>query len=287
MNDLTLCVTKNVAGVLETNISALEEFVKNKLEEYNPANYAGDADSAKKSRAELNNAKKELSAARIKLINELMKPYSDFETRCKNLERMIGDASGKLDEIVKIKEEEEKNRKKEIIKLMWEQRNFSLFPLDKVFNPKWLNKGYKEVEISADIDAVIERTYKDLKTIERYAEDAETLKAHYLISLDIGETLDYGEELQKKRELAKAEAENRSEREHKENVRAQTAEINAEYKSLTSVMESSDFAAQALGQQKQRKEYIIKVKCFEDELLFLKTEINKHGVEFTVQELNF
>ena len=89
MNDLTLCVTKNVAGVLETNISALEEFVKNKLEEYNPANYAGDADSAKKSRAELNNAKKELSAARIKLINELMKPYSDFETRCKNLERMI------------------------------------------------------------------------------------------------------------------------------------------------------------------------------------------------------
>lgn len=285
MNELTLCVTKNVAGVLETNIAALEEFVKNKLEEYRPELF--DADSAKKSRAELNNAKKELSAARIKLIAELMKPYTDFETRCKNLEKMIGEASGRLDEIVKIKEEEEKAKKRQIIELIWNQKNFSLFPLDKVFNPKWLNKSYKETDIMADIDAIIEKTYKDLKTIERFAEDAETLKAHYLMCLDIGDTLDYGEELQKNRAIAEKEAEERADREHKEAVSAQRKEILQEYKTIEQTKENNSLASSALGVKPERKEFIIKVKCFDEELLYLKTEINKFNIEYTVSELKF
>ena len=104
INPLELRVTKNVVGILETNIEQLEAYVTKKLEEYNPESYFGDADMAKKDRAELNNAKKVLSQARINLMRELMRPYSDFETRCKNLEKMIDGASAKLDEIVKVRD---------------------------------------------------------------------------------------------------------------------------------------------------------------------------------------
>ena len=81
-NPLELVVTKNVVGALETNIEQLEVYVTSKLEEYKPELYKGDAVSAKKDRAELNNSKKFLANTRINLMRELMKPYSDFETRC-------------------------------------------------------------------------------------------------------------------------------------------------------------------------------------------------------------
>lgn len=45
---LELQVVNQTVGVLETNISELETFVEAKLQEYNPENYLGDADTAKK-----------------------------------------------------------------------------------------------------------------------------------------------------------------------------------------------------------------------------------------------
>lgn len=167
LNPLELRVTKNVVGVLETNIEQLEAYVTAKLEEYKPETYFGDADMARKDRAELNNSKKVLSQARIQLMRELMKPYSDFETRCKNLEKMIDTASGKLDDIVKTKEEEEKTAKKIRITEIWNSRNFTIVSLEKIFNPRWLNKTCKEKEIVTEIDAVIAHIYDDLKKIEK------------------------------------------------------------------------------------------------------------------------
>ena len=287
---LELVVTEKAVGYLETNIEALETYVKQKLEEYNPENYMGDADLAKKDRAELNKARDKISRARKELIAELMKPYNDFETRCKALEKMIDSASGALDEIVKTKENEEKDQKRKKIELMWQTKNFDLFPLTKIFNPKWLNKTCKDKEILEEMDAVIERTYHDLKLIDKFAEDAETLKAHYLIELDIGETLDYGEELQKQREVAKREAEGRAEREHQEKIDQQKEEVYQQQKQLDSgVSNLVDEAMTSMGYdtKPQRKEYVITIKCFENELQELKYAMNKLSIEYSVEELTF
>lgn len=288
---LELVVTEKAVGYLETNIEALETYVKQKLEEYKPENYMGDADLAKKDRAELNKARDKISRARKELIAELMKPYNDFETRCKALEKMIDSASGALDEIVKTKEGEEKEQKRKKIELMWLTKNFDLFPLDKIFNPKWLNKTCKDKEILEEMDSVIERTYHDLKLIDKFADDAETLKAHYLINLDISETLDYGEELQKQREVAKREAEGRAEREHQEKINQQRDEVIEQQKQMDSGISSLvDEAMVSMGydvQKPQRKEYVITVKCFDNELQGLKVAMNNLGIEYSVQELTF
>ena len=269
LNPLELKVTKNVVGILETNIEQLEAYVTKKLEEYNPESYFGDADMAKKDRAELNNAKKVLSQARINLMRELMKPYSDFETRCKNLEKMIDGASGKLDEIVKVRDEEERTKKKIRIIEIWNSRNFTLFPVEKIFNPKWLNKTCKESDIIAEIDAGIAKVYDELKKIEKDAEpcDVDTVKSYYLDCLDIGESLDYGEQLVKNRKIVQQEAAEGEEREHNENL--------------------SDLASDALDLPKESeqkktvyKEYTVTISATEEQVSHLKSAMTALGVTY-------
>lgn len=288
-NPLELVVTKNVVGVLETNIAQLEDYVNQKLAEYNPEQYKGDADSAKKDRAELNNSKKFLSQARINLMKELMKPYSDFETRCKNLEKKIDSVSSQLDEIVKEKESEEKQKKKDFVCAIWESKNFDLVPIEKIFNQKWLNKTVKEKDISDEMDSIIKKIYSDLKIIERCGEDSETLKAHYLISLDLDETLAYGDELKETRKLAEEEAKNRDEREHNEKIAEQKKEVAEEALNIVRQESVSDLVSQALEVDtiSTVKEYVVSIKATDEQLLKLKSACNEIGIEYSVEELEF
>lgn len=289
VNPLELKVTKNVVGVLETNIGQLEAYVTAKLAEYDPESYFGDADMAKKDRAELNNSKKVLSQARIQLMKELMKPYSDFETRCKNLEKMIDSASGKLDEIVKAKEEQEKTAKRIRITEIWNSRNFTLIPLDRVFNPKWLNKTCKESDIIAEIDVGIARIYDDLKKIEKYAEpcDADTIKSHYLDCLDIGDALDYGEQLAKNRKIVQQEAAEREQREHNAEVERQRKEEYWENVNKEKNDNLSDLASAALEipeepkpKQPMYKEYTVTISATEEQISHLKSAMTALGITY-------
>ena len=289
LNPLELRVTKNVVGVLETNIAQLEEYVNGKLEEYKPEFYKGDADSAKKDRAELNNSKKFLSQTRINLMRELMKPYEDFETRCKTLEKKIDTASGCLDVIVKAKEEQERQAKRMRVHEIWLSKNFNLFSADKVFNQKWLNKTTKESEISAEMDAIIKRTYSDLQTIETNA-DAETLKAHYLMTLDLSETLAYGQELARQREIAEREAREREERVHKEQLDAQIQQAKRESVELEKSEKMSSLVADASETEAPKpkaKDYIIKLQADEKQILAVQFALRNLGILFTFKELEF
>lgn len=292
---LDLVVTEKSIGFLETNIEALENLVNKRLEDYKPENYLGDADLAKKDRAELNKAKEKIGRARIDLIAELMKPYNDFETRCKALEKKIEQASKALDEIVKQKENEEKELKRKVIEQFWTSKNFDLFPLDKIFNTKWLNKSFKESDILSEMDSRIEKTYKDLKVCERYSAmyglEADTIKAHYLMNLDIEETISYCDELQRQKEIAQKEAAERAEREHKEKVLQQKEELWQEESNFENTQNVQNLAEMALNGgvevEEKRKEFVISVKCFDRELLNLKGIMNELGIEFSVEELTF
>lgn len=292
---LDLVVTEKSVGYLETNISALENLVEKRLEDYKPENYFGDADLAKKDRAELNKAKDKIGRARKDLIAELMKPYNDFEDRCKALEKKIDLASKALDEIVKIKENEEKEQKKKTIKQFWTSKNFDLFPLEKIFNTKWLNKTFKESDILSEMEERIEKTYKDLKVCERYSEmyslDPDTVKGHYLMNLDIEETISYCDELQRQKEIAQKEAEERAEREHQKQLDKQKDDLWKEESNFERTQEISNLADMALngGEAKDpvRKEFVVTVRCFDEELLKLKGTMNALGIEFDIKELSF
>ena len=288
---LALVVRNETAGTLDTNIADIEKFVTERINDYSPESYMGDADAARKDRAELNKAKKILGDTRRAVIERLMQPFVDFETRCKSLEKLIDTASGKLDAIVKEKENEEKEAKRKVIEADWNSRHFDLFPLEKVFDKKWLNKTAKITDISAEISAIIERTYKDLKTIERFADDAETLKAHYLMCLNIGDTLDYGQELQKKRELAKKEEEERAGREHEERIAEQRRELVQEQKDINRKTAMAGLVADAIDDGTRPEpsvgEYTVTVCVTESQLVGIKNYLTMQGIEYECNKLDF
>lgn len=295
---LDLVVVEKSVGYLQTNIRGLELYVENKLKEYTPEKFKGDADLAKKKRAELNNAKKVLQQKRIEIIKECMKPYTDFEDRCKALEKAIDSASGELDDIVKLKEQEEGEKKRKQIELFWQTKDFDLFPLEKIWNPKWLNKTFKESDILDEMDKRIAKTYKDLKTLETYSDmyciEADEVKAHYLMNLDVEETISYCDELQRQKEIAQKEAKERAEREHAEIIGKQKDELWKEESNFERNSEISDLASQAIASAsgtevapKVRSMFTITVKAYEEEVMKIKAELNKLGIEFTVEELSF
>ena len=292
---LELVVVEKSVGYLQTNIRGLELYVENKLKEYDPEKFKGDADLAKKKRAELNTAKDILNEKRKAIIKECMKPFEDFDERCKALIKQVDNASGCLDDIVKAKEAEEKEQKRDLIEQFWLTKNFDLFPLEKIWNPKWLNKTFKESDILAEMDSRIEKTYKDLKTCERYSDmyklDADAVKGHYLMNLDIEETISYCDELERQKEIAQKEEKERAEREHQTKLSKQKDEVWEEGSNKERNQEIESLASMALNGgvavPPSRKEFVVSVCCFDEELYKLKCAMNALGIEFTVQELKF
>lgn len=249
--ELSLVIVEKKAGFLTTNIEALENFVTERLEEYKPENYQGDADAAKKDRAELNTAKKQIADERIRIMKELMKPFDEFVERCKGLEKNIDGASKALDEIVKLREQAEKEVKRAIIEEYWRIKAFELVTLDRVFDQKWLNKTAKIADVKKEIDSIIEKIVADLKTIEAFGVDVDTLKPLYLETLDIGVTIARGNAMKANRERLEKEKAVRAEREKKEALQEAQKELIQEEEKAQHENLAESLASQATGTESE------------------------------------
>ena len=280
-----LIVIEKKAGLLTTNIEQLEVFVSEKLSEYTPDLYKGDADAAKKDRAELNKSLSFLKESRIKVIAEMMKPFKDFEERCKKLEKDILSASSALDVIVKAREEAEKARKKQAIADIWARKHFDLVSLEAVFVEKWLNKTTKLKDVETDIDSAIKKIYTDIKTIEQFAsDDVETLKALYLETLDMGCTMERAAVLKTNRERIAKEAIERAEREHNAQILAQKiGEGREENKAIKSqgVASLASMALEVEVDTDPVQEYCLRFKVKRSVLMGLRNYMSEHGIEYT------
>lgn len=292
MDNLELTVLDSKTGILETNISQLELFVNEKLKEYTPEKFVGDAETAKKKRAELNTSKKVIAQKRIQIINELMKPYQDFELRCKALESKIDEMSKSLDQIVKEKEQKEKHQKRVRIQELFNTFSCSVITLEKIFNEKWLNKTTKEKDILSEMEQRINKVYTDLKIIEKYGtSDVEVMKAHYLDCMNIEDTLAYGEELEKNRKKVQEELAEREQKEQIVYMKKQEEIVRQEQIDLVKREEMNDIINDALGFSNEpvvtEKEYVISLKTNEEKLLKLKYAMNALGLRYNVEEIKF
>ncbi len=249
--ELSLVIVEKKSGFLTTNIEALENFVMERLEEYKPENYQGDADAAKKDRAELNTAEKQIAGERIRIMKELMKPFDEFNERSKGLEKNIKTAAGLLGVIVKIKEDAEKEVKRAIIEEYWRIKAFELVHLDRVFDQKWLNKTVKIADVKKEIDSIIENIIADIKTFEAFGEDVETLKLMYLETLDLRGTIARGNAMKANRERLEKEKAERAEREKKEAIHEAQKELIQEEEKAQHESLAETLASQATGTESE------------------------------------
>lgn len=209
-SDLELVVSEKTLGSLTTNAIQIREMVKAVLPKYDIANYNDDnIDQAKKDKAALNKAAKALNAKRLEIEKEFMKPFGEFKEVVTETVKLIGEASAKIDNVVKLNEQQYKDKKKEEIRQYFDERNANLVDFEKVFNPSWLNKTASMKSIRAEIDATLTRIDGEIESLKGYGEDFDVLRTYYMGTLNLSATLQYANKIQEQRERARIAEENR------------------------------------------------------------------------------
>lgn len=199
--DLELIISDKTLGSLTTNAKDIKALVEQSLPNYDIQNYSEDnIETAKKDKAMLNNASKVLNAKRIEIEKEFMKPFVEFKEIIAETVKLISECSSKIDMVVKESDQKAKGEKRDKISAFWHSTGFTLVPLNKIFDEKWLNKTVKDKIIEAEINAKISEIKDGLSTLEAIGEDAETLKAMYIDNLNINETIKYSNTLKLNRE---------------------------------------------------------------------------------------
>lgn len=209
-SDLELVVSEKTLGSLTTNAIQIREMVKAVLPKYDIANYNDDnIDQAKKDKAALNKAAKALNAKRLEIEKEFMKPFGEFKEVVAETVKLIGEASAKIDNVVKLNEQQYKDKKKAEIRQYFDERNENLIDFEKVFNPSWLNKTASMKSIRAEIDATLTRIDGEIESLKGYGEDFDVLRTYYMGTLNLSATLQYANKIQEQRERARIAEENR------------------------------------------------------------------------------
>ena len=172
--------------------------------------------AAKADLAKLRKLEKAIDDRRKDVKKEYNVPYMEFEAKVKDILKDIQEAEQNIDSQVKGFEKQAEDEK-----LAQIQKFFGLafgelakdVRFEKVYNPKWLNKGYKMAEIEEEIAAASNKLHADIDVVKGLKSPHEAALMRTLFkSLDLGEalwehkTLVELEERRKAEELAKQAA---------------------------------------------------------------------------------
>ena len=162
------------------NYEDIKRWVTEKTSEYKNIVYTPETiPLAKQDRATLNKVSDAINNEKKRIKNELLKPYVDFENKCKELMAIVDDASKTIDKQVKEFELKEQAEKEQQIKAIFDENigdYKELINFDTIFNPRWLNKTYSMKKIEEDIKHLISKTTDDLNIIENTIEDQSLLQ---------------------------------------------------------------------------------------------------------------
>jgi hypothetical protein len=246
---LELKIFKQVLGEISTNADQVLVAAKKKSAEYHDIErFKGHEDLAKKERADVNKAIKRIDEGKKQLKDWWMKPLDDTFAKIDLAKATLKTASTDLDQCVKTVEWEEAQEKKADIQAYFDSKKFDLVPLDRIFNDRWLNKGFKMFDVKKEVDAKIAEIYQNIEILERIGEHGFTAKALYLQTLDMGAAMRQVDELTANaKRLAREQAE-REERKLREQVAENRRELAKEERENTPVDKvTEDLARQALG----------------------------------------
>lgn len=167
--------------------------------------------TAKADLAKLRKLEKAIDDRRKDVKKEYNAPYMEFEAKVKDILKDIQEAIGNIDIQVKGFEKQAEDEKLSQI-----QKFFGLafgelakdVRFEKVYNPKWLNKGYKMAEIEEEIAAAANKLYADIEVVKGLKSPHETSLLSNLFScLDLGEVIVQHNKLMELDERRKAQDE--------------------------------------------------------------------------------
>lgn len=204
---MELKVLNKEIGSLSINYDELKIELADNLKKYQGLVVTEDEiTKAKSTRANLNKVAKMIDDRRKELKKEILKPYEAVETQTKELIGMIGEVTNAIDGQIKEFERIEKSKKTGEIAALWNSYDYNKVNFSEIWSDQWLNKTYSMKKIEEDMKNSIDTIEGGLKTIDSLIKDvnvAETIKAKYLIRLDLNCVIAEYEAEQQARELIK------------------------------------------------------------------------------------
>lgn len=166
----------------------------------------------KAERAKLSKLRDAVEAKRKEVKREYMAPYTDFESKVKELvdiiDAPIAAIDGQLKAFDDLRREEKRAEIQKTYAALVPAEMQTILPLERIFDPKWLNATVKIKAVEAELAAMVQQTEDDLQVLDMVEpEFAAAVRARYMETLSIGTALRYKQTLVAAAEAAKRRAE--------------------------------------------------------------------------------
>lgn len=160
-------------GTIDFNFEDLKEALTAELELYKNLVFTEDTKAdAKKTVAELRKLKKQISDKRIEVKKLYMQPYTDFEAKVKELDKLINEPIAYISEQIDVFEQKRIEEKRELIneiylELVSEREDIAGYvELNRVYDSKWENASTSKKTIQEAIISYLDSVDNDIAAIE-------------------------------------------------------------------------------------------------------------------------
>lgn len=141
---------------------------------------------AKKDRATLNKFIAALKAKDAEIKKLCLAPYDAFHARMQQLIAQVEEPAELIDKQVKAFEEDQKRQKHDAIEELFKSKGFQPWvKLDRIWNPKWLNKSYSIKQVDDDMNKAMYKIGEDIFLINKQGDGVQAALSEYKRTLDV------------------------------------------------------------------------------------------------------
>lgn len=184
------------------NFDELKQELTDALHHYNTLVVTEDAiQEAKIDRAKLRKLKEAIDTRRKEVKRECERPYKAFEAKVKELTALIDAPVEAIDKQIKAFEDREKEQKLSEIQAAYDNlvpaTIKEVIPLNRILDPKWLNKTTSMKSITEAIQTIAKRTNVDITFLEAAVDPKylTAVRSEYIATLDIDKAMDQRDKL--------------------------------------------------------------------------------------------
>lgn len=200
------------------NFEELKAALMEQLHYYNTLVVTEDTiQEGKEERANLRKLRDAIEDRRKEVKRKSEEPYKNFEAKVKELVKLIDAPIAAIDGQVKTFEEQQRKQKQTEIESIYAElvpdNVKEIIPLQRIMDPKWLNKGTTPKSIREAIGTRVDRTKVDMALLDGVnPKYMAAVRNKYVETLDISTALDYQDELVATEERFKQQEEARAQR---------------------------------------------------------------------------
>ena len=141
---------------------------------------------AKKDRAKLRKFVTALKDKDREIKDRCLAPYEEFHNQMLKIIALVEEPAELIDKQVKEYEEGQKKQKLAAIQELFQQKGFQPWvSLEKIMNPKWMNKTYSMKQIDADMTTAQHKIGEDIFLINGQKEGMQAALSEYKRSMDV------------------------------------------------------------------------------------------------------